>query len=491
MRLFVSTRNKENAVFSKEAIISGLAKDGGLYTPIELNDIRIDLDKCLDLNYQELATYILSNILDDFTEKEIKACVINGYTDTFKTDDVILVTNIGNDFLLELYHGPTSAFKDVALTILPHLLSTAYKTHDKNKKIYILTATSGDTGKAALEAFKDVKNIYITVFYPQDGVSEIQERQMNTTRGNNVDVVSVAGNFDDCQRLVKTIYEDGEINETYRNVQLSSANSINIGRLMPQVVYYFKAYIALVKNEVIKLNDKVNFIVPTGNFGDILAGYIAKTIGCPINRLVCASNRNNVLVDFINTGIYDINRKFYTTMSPSMDILVSSNLERLLFMLSDCDDKRIKRYMDDLNANGRYEIDKKMLKKLQRSFVGVYVKESECKEAIHRAFHKDNRLIDPHTAIAYQASNKYTDGHKNIILATASPFKFSNSVLSSITGLAVRSEISAMNRLAQISKEEIPANLKDIDKLEILHNKTIKIEEGRDYVMERIKALND
>lgn len=491
MQIFVSTRNKENVVSSKEAIIKGLAKDGGLYTPVKLDDIKIDLNKCLDLDYQQLATLILSNIFDDFTEKEIKTCVIDGYTDSFNTDDIVLVTEIGKDFLLELYHGPTSAFKDIALTVLPHLLSTAYKTYAENKKIYILTATSGDTGKAALEAFKNVKNTYITVFYPQDGVSEIQERQMNTTTGNNVDVVAVAGNFDDCQRLVKAIYEDKQISEDYKNVQLSSANSINIGRLIPQVVYYFKAYITLVKNEVIKLNDKVNFVVPTGNFGDILAGYIAKLIGCPINKLVCASNKNNVLVDFINTGIYDINRKFYTTMSPSMDILISSNLERLLFMLSDFDDKKIKQYMDELNTKGRYEIDKEMLEKLQESFVGVYVSESKCSQAICQAFSEDNRLIDPHTAIAYHASHKYVDKHKNIILATASPFKFPNSVLNSITEADVKDETLATQKLAQIAKEEIPSNLKDINKLEILHNKSISIDEGRNYVIERIRELND
>ncbi len=491
MRLFVSTRNKENIVCSKEAIIQGLAKDGGLYTPRELNDIKIDLNKCLDFNYHQLATYILSKIFDDFTEEEIRICVSNAYTNSFKKDDVITVTKIGKDFLLELYHGPTSAFKDVALTILPHLLSAAYKDYNKNKKIYILTATSGDTGKAALEAFKDVKNTYITVFYPKDGVSEIQKRQMNTTKGNNVDVVSVAGNFDDCQRLVKTIYEDSEIHEIYKNVQLSSANSINIGRLIPQVVYYFKAYSSLVKDKSIKFAEKVNFIVPTGNFGDILAGYIAKLIGCPINKLVCASNKNRVLVDFINTGIYDINRKFYNTMSPSMDILISSNLERLLFMLSNFDDKKIKQYMDDLKTKGRYEIDKEMLNKLQQSFVGIYASEIECSKAMYRAFHEDNRLIDPHTAIAYHASNKYMDNYKNIILATASPFKFPNSVLSSIFDKFVKDEKIAIGELAQLSKEEVPSNLKEIYKLEILHDKTINIDEGRNYVIERIKELND
>ncbi|MGI6607469.1 MAG: threonine synthase [Erysipelotrichaceae bacterium] len=491
MRLFVSTRKKENAVYSKEAIIQGLAKDGGLYTPIGLNDIKIDLKKCLSLNYQKLATYILSDIFDDFTEEEIKTVVSDAYTDSFKTDDIVLATEIGKDFLLELYHGPTSAFKDVALTILPHLLATAYQTSADNKKIYILTATSGDTGKAALEAFKDVTNTYITVFYPKDGVSEIQKRQMITTKGNNVDVVSVAGNFDDCQRLVKTIYEDKEIQENYKNVQLSSANSINIGRLIPQVVYYFKAYSDLVKNEVIKLHDKVNFIVPTGNFGNILAGYIAKLIGCPINKLVCASNKNNVLVDFINTGIYDINRKFYTTMSPSMDILVSSNLERLLFILSDYDDEKIKQYMDDLYVKGRYETDKEILNKLQQSFVGIDVKESECQKAISKAFYENNRLIDPHTAIAYHAADIYRDNCKNIILATASPFKFADSVYGSIVEKAAESEAAAMKRLAKMSKEEIPADLKNLDRLEILHNRTINIDEGRDYVIERIKKLND
>lgn len=491
MRKFVSSRNKENIVFSKEAIIQGLAKDGGLYTPLDLSDIKIDLNKCLYLNYQDLATYILSNIFDDFSEEEIKSCISNAYTKSFKTDDITPLTKIGKDFLLELYNGPTSAFKDVALTLLPHLLKTAYKSTNENKKIYILTATSGDTGKAALEAFKDVEDTYITVFYPVDGVSHVQEKQMNSTTGNNVDVISVKGNFDDCQSLVKVIYEDNQIPNKFKNVQLSSANSINIGRLVPQIVYYFKAYSDLVKNKFIKLEDKVNFIVPTGNFGDILAGYLAKQMGCPINKLICASNKNNVLADFINTGVYDRNRDFYNTMSPSMDILVSSNLERLLFMLSGYDDKKIEQYMYDLNTKGRYGIDKEMLVRLQESFIGVYVSEDECKQAMYDAYHHDNRLIDPHTAIAYHASKNYNDECKNIILATASPYKFPNSVFSAITNTYVKNEIIAMNELQKISKEEMPNNLKDINELPILHNKTINKEEGVEYVLERIRQIND
>ena len=309
--------------------------------------------------------------------------------------------------------------------------------------------------------------------------------------GNNVDVVSVEGNFDDCQRMQKECNDDIRVKEACKNVQLSSANSINLGRLVPQIVYYFKGYVDLVKNKHIKLNDKVNFIVPTGNFGNILAGYLAKQLGCPINKLVCASNKNNILTDFINTGIYDKNRDFYTTMSPSMDILVSSNLERLLFILSDFDDEKIKTYMNELNTKGRYQVDEKLLQKLQENFVGIYCSEENCTKTMYKAYHHDNRLIDPHTAIAYYASGIYNDKYKNIILSTASPYKFSNSVFNAITNTYVKNEMLAMKELNKITKEDIPNNLKNINELKTLHNKTIKYEEGIDYVIEKINQLND
>ncbi|WP_022819660.1 threonine synthase [Fusobacterium russii] len=483
MKIFVSSRNKEEKYFSKEAIVKGLAEDGGLFTPLDINEKKIEIEKFLDSSYQEIAYEILSYFFDDFSGEELKKCIHSAYDNNFSTSDIVPISKIGDSFMLELYHGPTAAFKDIALTILPHLLKAAYQKQDK--KVYILTATSGDTGKAALEGFKNVEDTFITVFYPTKGVSLIQEKQMKTTSGNNVEVISVNGNFDDCQKLVKTCYEKISTNK----VQLSSANSINIGRLVPQIVYYFKAYIDLLKKEEIKLNEKVNFVVPTGNFGNILAAYFAKILGCPINKLVCASNENNILTDFINTGIYDRNRKFHTTISPSMDILISSNLERLLFILSDYDDKKTATYMRDLAEKGRYVVDKNLLKKIQENFISFYCSEEDCMKTIKQAYEEDGRFIDPHTAVAYYASKQYKDFCKNIILSTASPYKFCNNVLNSLCGYKKENEFDAMRDLERISGEKIPTNLKDIENMPNLHNKTIDIKDGIKTVLERIECL--
>lgn len=479
MSKLVSTRNVNDLKTSKQAILKGLADDGGLYT---FKDIpKTDINKLLKLNYQELAFQIISLIFDDFTEKELTACIDKAYTNTFTVKEIVKTSKINDAYLLELYHGPTSAFKDVALTILPQFLSIA----NSSDKVYILTATSGDTGKAALEGFKNVDNTFITVFYPKNLVSYTQEKQMNTTTGNNVEVISVNGNFDDCQNLVKECYEKIKPD----NVFLSSANSINIGRLVPQIVYYFKAYFDLINQKEITLNDKVNFIVPTGNFGNILAGYIAKKMGCPINRLICVSNQNNVLTDFINTGTYDRNRPFYNTISPSMDILISSNLERLLFMLSGYNDKKTAKYMQNLKTEGRYTIDEQLLKKLQENFAAYYCDEENTKKAINKAFYKDNRLIDPHTATAYYANDLYKDEYKNIIVSTASPYKFSKNVLDALIKNNIEDELKAMEELYKLSNEEIPVNLKEINNLPIMHNKNINIEEGIKTVLERIGKL--
>ncbi len=493
MKRFVSSRNKNEIYNGKEAIIEGLARNGGLLTPLNIAENKIDLKDLLNLSYQEITFKILSLFFDDFSEEELKKCINSAYDKKFSTGEISPTTQIGKDFLLELYHGPTSAFKDVALTILPHLLSTAYKTlkTEEKRKIYILTATSGDTGKAALEGFKNVDNTFITVFYPKEGVSSIQKKQMNTTTGENVEVISINGNFDDCQTLVKKCYEEIKTDD----VKLSSANSINIGRLVPQIVYYFKSYVDLVKNNHIKLNDKVNFVVPTGNFGNILAGYIAKLLGCPINKLICASNENDVLTEFIRTGTYNKNRKFYNTISPSMDILISSNLERLLFILSDYDDKKIKKYMEDLSAKGEYTIDKDLLAKIQETFVAFSCDKENCEQTIKKAFEEDNRLIDTHTAVAYYASKEFSknskslDDNKNIILATASPYKFCNSVLNSLTKKIYENEFEAMRELEKISGEKIPTNLKNIENLDEIHKKNINIDDGVKTVLERIVKL--
>nr|WP_293991964.1 threonine synthase [uncultured Fusobacterium sp.] len=483
MKNFISSRNKYEKCTAKEAIIKGLSKDGGLFVPENFGTEKFDIADFINLSYQEMAYKVMSLFFDDFTKDELETCIKKAYEKNFSSDDISPVSKIGKDYLLELYHGPTSAFKDIALTILPYLLKTAYK--DENKKIYILTATSGDTGKAALEGFKNVEGTYITVFYPNKGVSLIQEKQMNTTVGNNVEVVSINGNFDDCQKLVKTCYEKIESSE----VQLSSANSINIGRLIPQVVYYFKAYSDLVKKQEIEINEKVNFVVPTGNFGNILAGYFAKVLGCPIDKLICASNENNILTDFIKTGVYNRNREFFTTISPSMDILISSNLERLLFILSDYDDVKIAKYMESLAKTGKYVIDRDLLTEIQKTFEAYYCSEEECRATIRDVFNEDKRLIDTHTAVAYAASKKIRNGNKNIILSTASPYKFCNNVLSSLKGYRKKNEFDAMRELENLSGEQAPKNLKEIENIPNLHNKNIEIKDGINIVLERIEKL--
>ncbi|MDY4010384.1 MAG: threonine synthase [Fusobacterium gastrosuis] len=483
MKNFISSRNKYEKCTAKEAIIKGLSKDGGLFVPENFGTEKFDIVDFINLSYQEMAYKVISLFFDDFTKDELETCIKKAYEKNFSSEDISPVSKIGKDYLLELYHGPTSAFKDIALTILPYLLKTTYK--NENKKIYILTATSGDTGKAALEGFKNVEGTYITVFYPNKGVSLIQEKQMNTTVGNNVEVVSINGNFDDCQKLVKTCYEKIESSE----VQLSSANSINIGRLIPQVVYYFKAYSDLVKKQEIEINEKVNFVVPTGNFGNILAGYFAKVLGCPIDKLICASNENNILTDFIKTGVYDRNREFFTTISPSMDILISSNLERLLFILSDYDDVKIAKYMESLAKTGKYVIDRDLLTEIQKTFEAYYCSEEECRATIRDVFNEDKRLIDTHTAVAYTASKKIRNGNKNIILSTASPYKFCNNVLSSLKGYRKKNEFDAMRELENLSGEQAPKNLKEIENIPNLHNKNIEIKDGINIVLERIEKL--
>lgn len=506
--VFYSTRNINIERKSKEAIIEGLSKiDGGLFCP-KYEDIcakSFDIKDLINNDYLDNTKLIFKIFFDDFTDAEIDKCINNAYNEKnfnminekayglSKRKTIAPLSNIGDDYLLELYHGPTSAFKDMALTILPHLITTAYK--DNNSKIYILTATSGDTGKAALSGFKDVENIMITVFFPTDGVSNIQKLQMQTSEGNNVDVCAINGNFDDCQRLVKEIYTDLEIKKicNEHHIILSSANSINIGRLVPQIIYYINSYIDLVNANVIKIYDKVNFIVPTGNFGDILAGFIAKLLGLPINKLICASNENNVLTDFINTGIYNKNRELHKTISPSMDILVSSNLERLLFLLSDNDADLINTYMNDLNKNGKYKVSDTILNKIKTHFIAYYTDENNCRKTIKDTFTTDKRLIDTHTAIAYNCLMKYKndypdDKSKNIILSTASPYKFAKDVLLSIDEKTPLCDdnFSYIHKLNEISNEKIPTNLSKLKLKAIRFNKTMSYDEAKNSIINNI-----
>lgn len=504
MKLY-STRNINETIDSKDAIIKGLSNDGGLYSPLlkDIKEAHFDIEKLLDASYKDISKIVFKTFLSDFSDEEIETCINNAYGEgnfgAYK-NNIAPTTKIGDNFLLELYHGPTSAFKDMALTILPQFLTTAYKSKGSDSKVYILTATSGDTGKAALSGFRDVPNVFITVFYPTDGVSNIQKMQMQTSEGNNVSVVALNGDFDDCQRLVKEIYTDNKIKELCNNkkVVLSSANSINIGRLVPQIVYYINSYIELVRNNYIKLHDKVNFTVPTGNFGDILAGFIAKNLGLPINRLICASNDNNVLTDFINTGTYNKNRELYKTISPSMDILVSSNLERLLFLLSDGDSILIKNLMNDLNAKGTYTISNDLLAKIKEHFSCSFANENECKETIKDAYLNDKRLIDTHTAVAYACLKEYLknnsdDKSVNVILSTASPYKFARSVLPCISSenIETLNDFEYLDKLYEISKEAIPQNLSSLKNKTIRFNDTLSYNDCKTYVVNKIGGLGD
>ena len=489
---YISTRNKEKTVSVSEAIIQGLADDGGLYTPQAL-DQKVDLASTLKMSYLELAQYILSLFLSDFSHEQIQQCVQNAYQNSFENNEVAPLRKYSDGWLMELWHGPTSAFKDVALTLLPHLLTSAYQNQNENDLICILTATSGDTGKAAINGFADVKNTAITVLYPEIGVSDIQKRQMQTSLGKNVEVIAVKGNFDDCQRIVKDAMKDPVVLEACKHMKLSSANSINIGRLIPQIVYYFDSYAKLVNHGDIQLGDVVNFVVPSGNFGNILAGFLAKQLGLPIKKLVCASNSNNVLTEFIRTGTYNANRTFIPTISPSMDILVSSNLERLLFLLSNHNDTLINQYMSSLKNDGQYTISDDLRKQLQESFAAYDCSEDECKKVIHDTFHKEHILIDPHTAVAVHACHAYkqesNDTTPCIVLSTASAYKFAKDVYTALTEKSCTDEFEAMNALHDYTSIAIPKNLACLKDMEIRFTNTVKKEDALATIAKRLEGL--
>ena len=489
---YISTRNKDKVVSSSEAIIQGLAADGGLYTPQTLNQ-KVDLSSTLKMNYLELAQYILSLFLSDFSQEQIQQCVQNAYQNSFENNEVAPLCKYHDGWLTELWHGPTSAFKDVALTLLPHLLTAAYKNQNENDLISILTATSGDTGKAAINGFADVKNTAITVLYPEIGVSDIQKRQMRTSLGKNVEVIAVKGNFDDCQQIVKEAMKNPVVLNACKHMKLSSANSINIGRLLPQIVYYFDSYTKLVKSGDIQLGDAVNFVVPSGNFGNILAGYLAKKLGLPVKKLVCASNSNNVLTEFIHTGSYNANRAFIPTISPSMDILVSSNLERLLFLLSDHNDVLINQYMISLKEDGHYTISEELRHALQESFTAYDCSEEECKKVIYDTFHNEHILIDPHTAVAIHACHAYkqesNDTTPCIVLSTASAYKFAKDVYATLTGKSCDDEFEAMYALHDYTSVAIPKNLACLKDMPIRFTKVIEKEDALATIAKRLEDL--
>lgn len=491
---YVSSRNKNEIVESHNAIIQGLAKDGGLFTPENIN-IHINVDKLTNLSYQQIATKVIHAFLDDFTEEEISSSVNQAYDNKFDTEEIVPLHKIEDAYLMELYHGPTSAFKDIALTLLPHLLIQSYNKENRHDTISILTATSGDTGKAALSGFADVKHTAITVFYPEVGVSQVQKKQMQTATGDNVEVIAVKGNFDDCQRMVKEATQDPQVLASLHNVTISSANSINVGRLIPQVVYYYSSYCKLVKDGAIQCGDPVNFIVPTGNFGDILAGYLAYRTGLPVIQLICASNSNNVLTDFLNTGTYSIHRPFIPTMSPSMDILISSNLERLLFIMSDNDDTFVANMMKELNEQGSYTIPSKIQEKISSIFKGYWTSEEDCAKAIHDLYKKEHVLIDPHTAVGLHAYRQYQlqtqDKTPSIVLSTASPYKFCKDVYQAVSSNCIKDDFEAMDALHTYTQTAIPSNLACLKDLPVRFTRSIEKEDGMKVIAERMKEIGN
>ncbi|MBP2634420.1 MAG: thrC 3 [Firmicutes bacterium] len=479
--MYFSTRGQGDGLTAAQAIAQGIAPDGGLFVP--------EVIPCVDdafllglqpLSYQERAAAILHLFLTDYTVDELKSCVAGAYGDgKFSSPAVAPIVKVkDNLFALELWHGPTSAFKDMALQLLPRLLSCALKKNDEQAQIVILVATSGDTGKAALEGFKDVEQTQVMVFYPEEGVSQIQRLQMVTQEGTNLKVFAVKGNFDDAQTGVKRIFNDTDFNAELadKGFKLSSANSINWGRLVPQIVYYFSAYADLVQQQQIKQGDKVNFVVPTGNFGNILAGYYAKQMGLPINKLICASNSNNVLTDFLTTGVYSRKRQFYKTYSPSMDILISSNLERLLYHVTNKDACQVSKWMAELNEAGEYNIGETYLAAIKEVFPSGWVDDAETAATIGRVHKEYGYALDPHTAVAWQVAEAYRrqsgDATPNIIVSTASPFKFNETVLAALAGadsLKTETEFAALSQLADMINRPIPPALAELEHKPIRH----------------------
>lgn len=495
-----STRDKSVQIASCEAIIKGLAPDGGLFVPDGIPCLsEEEIASLPEKSYTERAVQILGKFLTDYSEKELADCVAKAYTkEKFGTDTIAPVYKLGDSqYILELWHGPTCAFKDMALQILPHLLVTAMRKTGVKKEIVILVATSGDTGKAALEGFADVAGTRISVFYPQDGVSKVQKLQMVTQKGNNVNVTGVNGNFDDAQTGVKQIFTDGEFARLAGNhsFMLSSANSINWGRLVPQIVYYWSAYAEMCKAGEITMGDKVNIVVPTGNFGNILAAYYASKMGLPVHKFICASNCNNVLTDFIQTGVYDKNRDFHCTISPSMDILISSNLERLLHHASGGNAEETAAYMKELSESGRYEVSGTIKKFLKENFSAGYADDAETKETIRRVFEQDGYIMDTHTAVAKSVYDKYVeetgDKTKTILASTASPFKFSTSVMEALNGdgsdVFGKDEFDVLAELSNKTGLKIPASLAKLKDETILFDVTCEKEDMEQVVKDFLR----
>lgn len=486
--LFSSTRNPQEKVTASQAILKGLADDGGLFVPNEIPVLEVSVEELAKMSYQETAYEVMKLFLTDFTEEELKNCINRAYDSKFDTEEIVPIVEADGAYYLELFHGSTIAFKDMALSILPHLLTTAAKKNQVKNEIVILTATSGDTGKAALAGFADVEGTRIVVFYPKNGVSPIQEKQMVTQKGANTFVVGIHGNFDQAQTSVKKMFSDKELAKELdaHGFQFSSANSINIGRLVPQIVYYVYAYAKLYQRGVLAKDEPMNVVVPTGNFGNILAAFYAKNMGIPIHKLICASNENKVLYDFFETGKYDRNREFILTKSPSMDILISSNLERLIYRVAGNDAAKNAELMKALTTDGAYEITPQM-KEALKDFYGNYTSEEEMEEVIRSLYEKTGYIIDTHTAVASGVYNKYKaatgDETKTVIASTASPFKFTRSVMDSIDKkYDSMGDFELVDELSKIGKVAVPPAIEEIRTADILHNTVCEVEQMQDTV---------
>lgn len=479
--LYKSTRGTGECVKASEAILKGLSKDGGLFVPTAIPKLDISMDRLAEMSYQEIAYEVMSRFLTDFTEEELKACIAKAYDSKFDTQEIAPLVKAGGAYYLELFHGATIAFKDMALSILPHLLTTSAKKNHVKNEIVILTATSGDTGKAAMAGFADVPGTRIIVFYPKNGVSPIQEKQMVTQKGNNTYVVGITGNFDDAQTAVKKMFNDKAMEEELdkADFQFSSANSINIGRLVPQIVYYVYAYVNLFKNGEIKDGEKINVTVPTGNFGNILAAYYAKNMGLPIDKLICASNENKVLFDFFSTGSYDRNRDFILTSSPSMDILISSNLERLIYRIVGENADKNREMMEQLSKGGIYQITEEMRSQLA-DFYGNFATEKETADAIKALYQNTGYVIDTHTAVAACVYEKYVkdtkDSTKTVIASTASPFKFTRSVMDAIDSkYDSMGDFELVDELSKIANVKVPNAIEEIRTAPVLHDTVVDV----------------
>lgn len=481
--LYKSTRSKEGTLKASEAILKGLADDGGLFVPNQIPKLDVSIEDLSKMTYQELAYEVMKLYFTDFTEEELKNCIANAYDSKFDTEEIAPLAEVDGAYFLELFHGKTIAFKDMALSILPHLLTTSAKKNNVKNEIVILTATSGDTGKAALAGFADVPGTRIIVFYPNGGVSPIQEKQMVTQKGDNTFVVAIEGNFDQAQTGVKNIFGDKELAKEMDEAgfQFSSANSINIGRLIPQVAYYVYAYAKLFAEGKVSKGQKINVVVPTGNFGNILAAYYAKNMGLPIDKLICASNDNKVLYDFFTTGEYDKNREFILTNSPSMDILISSNLERLIYKIAGEDAEKNSKMMSDLNTTGKYAITDDMRAEL-KDFYGNYATEAETAKVIKNLYEKTGYVMDTHTAVARSVFEKYTeetgDDTVTVIASTASPFKFTRSVMNSIDEkYDTLGDFELVDELSKIGNITVPGAIEEIRNAEIRHNNLCEVDE--------------